>query len=367
MLLYIIVICLLLVVWIWYHPESMLIPLNLLYNIDPSSRTNFYSESEKYNIFPASAELELVWQDIRSECNFLYESNSNINYLDNYNINIGNETKLHWTTIPLRLFGHDFPKFMEHCPITSSILHHHPEIKSCIFSIMDPGKIILPHVGPYDGLLRYQLALEIPDIRHNLVSTPNLRSKNHEMVPDYSFNEIKSSISTCEIQPNFVSTPDLLSTRDILAPLELELSDIPHQPFLLPITQNHDYNDLFPISGDVNIDSPNIRYHDKFSDSNEGLDESIQSLIIDKDRIGVKNLPVGENECYLHVGGEKYEWTEGHGVLFDEANLHGAVNTTCHRRVVMLIDIERPYSLPPFRLLNKIVVWGMGVITAIIS
>ena len=224
-----------LVIWTWYHPESLLIPLNLLYLTDPSPRTNFYTDSDRNRIFPAGSELEAIWQDIRSEGYSLYDSlpDKNINYLDQYNMNLGAETKRNWTTIPLRLFGRDSPDYMSHCPKLTSFLQSHPEIKCCLFSVMEPGKIIQPHVCPYDGSLRYQLALDIPD-------------------------------------------------------------------------------------------------------TTEGT------------------------ECYLHVGGEQYHWKNGHGVLFDQSSLHGAVNTTQLKRMVLLVDVERPYSLLSYRLLNKLVIKALG-------
>lgn len=235
-----IVIIILLGIWIWYHPEFILTPLNYLYNLDTSFRTNFYSDIDCDRIFPIRNKLESVWQDIKREGYELYDnlSNKDINYLDNYHMNMNGENKSNWTTIPLRLFGRDSKDYIHKCPITHNILKIHPEIKSCLFSIMKPGKIIKSHVGPYDGLLRYQLALDIP-------------------------------------KPNNPS-----------------------------------------------------------------------------------------EECYLHVGGEQYIWTEGKGILFDEANLHGAVNTTSKKRMVLLIDIERPYSFFLYRLLNKLVIWILGSLPA---
>src|SRR3972149_11913185 len=229
-----ILIILFLSVCIWYNPHIMLDPLNLLYTFDLSPRTKLYTKEEPDPIFPVSTELETIWEQIRQEGYELYDMipNKEYNYLDNYHMNIGYETKKDWTTIPLRLFGRDFPEYMETCPLLENILRNHPEIKSCLYSIMQPGKIIQPHHGPYDGLLRYQLALDIP-----------------------------------------------------------------------PTDEEH--------------------------------------------------------ECYLHVGDEKYQWNEGKGVMFDESNIHGAVNTTDQRRMVLLIDLERPYSFPLFRLLNKGIIWGM--------
>jgi aspartyl/asparaginyl beta-hydroxylase (cupin superfamily) len=224
-------------IWVWYHPEWLFTPINLLLQMDSSPRTNFYNDEERNIIFPVGMELESIWEIIRSEGYNLYDllPDKNINYLDSYNIDLGSETKRNWTTIPLRLFGYNYMQYMSQCPQLSLILRLHPEIKSCIFSIMEAGKIIQPHVGPYDGLLRYQLALDIPIISN-------------------------------------------------------------------------------------------------------------------------------EEECYLYVGEEQYYWKEGEGVLFDEANLHGAVNTTKHKRMVLLIDIERPYNFLPYRLINRLVITCMGLL-----
>lgn len=233
----IVVVVALLFVWTWYHPESFLIPLNLLYNTDSSSRTLFYSREELNTIFPAHTLLESQWEAIRDEGQLLYNylPDKSVNYLNNYHMNLGSETKKQWTTIELRVFGKDYDYYTAQCPILGEILANHPEIKSCMFSIMEPGKIIEPHVGPYDGLLRYQLPLDIPVVENS--------------------------------------------------------------------TQ----------------------------------------------------------ECYLYVGNEKHQWENGKGILFDEANLHGAVNTTSKNRMVLLIDVNRPYNLSIFRLLNNIMLFLMGL------
>lgn len=44
---------------------------------------------------------------------------------------------------------------------------------------------------------------------------------------------------------------------------------------------------------------------------------------------------------YIICGGEKYEWTEGEGVLFDDMFLHYVNNTTNKQRVVLYLDVKR--------------------------
>jgi len=225
-------------VLVWYYPSVFLYPINRMFLTDMSYRTNIYTEDERDRIFPIGKELENIWKTIRDEGYELYNllPNKDINYLENYHIDLGKEDKKHWTTIPLRLFGRN-TTYIDKCKNLKKILEEHTEIKSCLFSIMEPGKIILPHYGPYDGLIRYQLALDIPKI------------------------------------------------------------------------------------------------------TNE------------------------EEECYLHVDNIKYQWIEGTGVLFDENRIHGAVNTTSKKRMVLLIDIERPYSLTVFQKLNKIIIYTIGQIS----
>ena len=59
------------------------------------------------------------------------------------------------------------------CPGTCSLLDDIPDLFQAFFSILDAGKSIPPHTGPYRGYLRYHLALKVP--RRN---PPSLRLKD---------------------------------------------------------------------------------------------------------------------------------------------------------------------------------------------
>jgi aspartyl/asparaginyl beta-hydroxylase (cupin superfamily) len=48
------------------------------------------------------------------------------------------------------------------CPQTSELLARIPDLFQAFFSILDPGKSIPSHTGPYSGYLRYHLALKVP-------------------------------------------------------------------------------------------------------------------------------------------------------------------------------------------------------------
>lgn len=51
-------------------------------------------------------------------------------------------------------------------------------------------------------------------------------------------------------------------------------------------------------------------------------------------------------ECYIICGGQRYDWKEGEGVLFDDTYWHEVWNKTDQRRVVLFLDVLRDSSLP---------------------
>jgi beta-hydroxylase len=227
----IVVTLILLVGWSYYVPQSMLLPVNLMLRTDSVPRPTIYSDTERDQLFPGGTDLVSRWKELRQEGEAVYTSlaGERINYLDRYQIDLDQEDKSNWTAAAIQLFGIRQPRFAGQCPVLTSILDQHPEILSATFSIMEPGKIIAPHVGPYDGILRYQLPLVVPD-----------------------------------------------------------------------------------------------------------------------------------GECYLYVEDRKWYWKEGEPVLFDETYSHGAVNNTGQRRLVLLVDLARPYHWGPFRALNRKILEKIG-------
>jgi beta-hydroxylase len=105
----------------------------------------------------------------------------------------------HWTTIRSELdevltYHHDLPNFQDisadqasitdddgwktffffgygfradancaRCPKTSALLDEIPGLTTAFFSILSPGKHIGEHRGPWRGVLRYHLALKVPE------------------------------------------------------------------------------------------------------------------------------------------------------------------------------------------------------------
>ena len=59
------------------------------------------------------------------------------------------------------------------CPLTGDMVAKVPGVVNAFFSILDPGKSIPAHNGGYHGILRYHLALIVPE-----VDPPHMRVKD---------------------------------------------------------------------------------------------------------------------------------------------------------------------------------------------
>ena len=75
---------------------------------------------------------------------------------------ISDTTAGNWNVFMLYLLGHRPEEASRMCPRTSELLAETPNLVQAFFSILDPGKSIPPHHGPYLGYLRYHLGLRIP-------------------------------------------------------------------------------------------------------------------------------------------------------------------------------------------------------------
>ena len=140
------------------NPTISLYPYNL-YVEACNDKKVFYSDSEKKEIFPSSISLEKNWKKIRDEFYNLKIEEANIG--KNF-IKEDEDFWKGWNTITLRSFGKDNEENMNKCPTLKKILKNDNEISTAIFSILEPGKTIPSHYGPFKGVLRYHLGLEIP-------------------------------------------------------------------------------------------------------------------------------------------------------------------------------------------------------------
>lgn len=74
------------------------------------------------------------------------------------NVRVGKD----WKTFVLKAYNKTIGKNASLCPFTISIIDKYPFIYTTWFSILEAGKAIPTHRGPYNGILRYHLALVVP-------------------------------------------------------------------------------------------------------------------------------------------------------------------------------------------------------------
>ncbi len=68
-----------------------------------------------------------------------------------------------WKTYFFYGYGYKVEKNCAECPQTTRLIEQVPGMKTAFFSILSPHKHIPAHRGPYKGVLRYHLGLEVPE------------------------------------------------------------------------------------------------------------------------------------------------------------------------------------------------------------
>jgi beta-hydroxylase len=69
-----------------------------------------------------------------------------------------------WRTAPLLTYGLRSEGLIAQCPETWRLLQGVPGLVGAMFSVLEPGRFLPPHRGPYNGLLRLHLGLIVPDV-----------------------------------------------------------------------------------------------------------------------------------------------------------------------------------------------------------
>ncbi|WP_406302582.1 aspartyl/asparaginyl beta-hydroxylase domain-containing protein [Streptomyces sp. NBC_00885] len=108
--------------------------------------------------------LEENWRDIRQELDELLVHRDELpNFQD---ISVAQRSLTQddqWKTYFFAGYGIDFETNRERCPRTIELLKHVDGLSTAFFSVLGPGKRLHEHRGPYKGVLRYHLALKIPE------------------------------------------------------------------------------------------------------------------------------------------------------------------------------------------------------------
>jgi beta-hydroxylase len=114
--------------------------------------------------FPWCKELEKNWRVIRKELDEVLKYRDHLPNFHEISIDQLNITKDDlWKTYFLYAYGFKAKESCERCPETTRLVKKVPGMKTAFFSILGPGKHIPSHRGPYKGVIRYHLALLIPE------------------------------------------------------------------------------------------------------------------------------------------------------------------------------------------------------------
>jgi aspartyl/asparaginyl beta-hydroxylase (cupin superfamily) len=117
--------------------------------------------------FPWVAEVEAEWRAIRAELDVVTQYPDEVPHFSDVSPDQAHLTSYgKWKTFFFCAYGVREEENCRRCPETMRILKKIPGMKTAFFSILQPDMHIIPHHGPYGGVLRYHLALKVPQPAH---------------------------------------------------------------------------------------------------------------------------------------------------------------------------------------------------------
>jgi ornithine lipid ester-linked acyl 2-hydroxylase len=120
-------------------------------------------------VFPWVSEVEREWRAIRAELERVLERQSELPGFHELSTDVATISQDRgWKTFFLCGYGFRSANNIERCPETWRICRQIPGLITAMFSILEPGKHLPPHRGPYNGVLRLHLGLIVPEPRERL-------------------------------------------------------------------------------------------------------------------------------------------------------------------------------------------------------
>ncbi|GAB4192474.1 MAG: aspartyl/asparaginyl beta-hydroxylase domain-containing protein [Wenzhouxiangellaceae bacterium] len=132
------------------------------------ARTSRVGDKPFFNTadFPWAAESNQHWRGVRDELQQVLQRREELPNFQDVTPEVGNiNTDNEWKTFFFYGYGIRCEENCRLCPQTDALLRTIPGMKTAFFSILSPGKEIAPHEGPFKGVLRYHLALIVPEPR----------------------------------------------------------------------------------------------------------------------------------------------------------------------------------------------------------
>ena len=121
---------------------------------------------------------------IKKECNEImkdYDSIPEFDKIDKNQSPLANFDSKKWKTFFFKFHGEYNNKNCNKCPQTANLLRKLP-IDLAMFSVLEKGKVLFPHRGPWKGILRLHLGITIPREAKISVNNINYFWKEGELV-----------------------------------------------------------------------------------------------------------------------------------------------------------------------------------------
>jgi beta-hydroxylase len=112
-------------------------------------------------MFSWVADVEMSFPAIKREMEHVLETETIPSFEDISPDQIAITNDGRWKTFFFYAYGERVEENCAFCPQTDWALRKIPGMVTAFFSILEPGKVIPPHRGPYKGVLRYHLGLKV--------------------------------------------------------------------------------------------------------------------------------------------------------------------------------------------------------------
>lgn len=120
-------------------------------------------------VFPWTQSIEREWRAIRTELDRVLTRKDELPGFHELASDVSTiSTDRGWKTFLLAGYGFKSENNIRQCPDTWRICRNIPGLITVMYSILEPGKHLPPHRGPYNGVLRLHLGLVVPEPREQL-------------------------------------------------------------------------------------------------------------------------------------------------------------------------------------------------------
>ncbi|MDP2409669.1 MAG: aspartyl/asparaginyl beta-hydroxylase domain-containing protein [Pseudolabrys sp.] len=120
-------------------------------------------------VFPWAQLVEKEWRTIRAELDHVLERKDDLPGFHELSSDVSTISQDRgWKTFFLSGYGFKSDNNIRLCPETWRICQNIPGLITVMYSILEPGKHLPAHRGPYNGVLRLHLGLIVPEPRDQL-------------------------------------------------------------------------------------------------------------------------------------------------------------------------------------------------------